>query len=1076
MHLIQSEVLANDVISDILARDCVLWITTKELQSDSDIDILLHLIDAPWRAVFIESSSGYFGRALAENAQKAVAPSITNGFSHLIASDPLSLTLQRHSKPLFFLNGREDLPGLESDKLSTRSTDRRRLNMTARLRDLEPRRVIVIGENPDLALDELSDLWNDEFRSYISIVSTDKIDMKRSIENFSVSTNIKFINWITVTVREFSKKLSARLDSLIATSNIFVNVKLPGDLYIEVDLKKAEFSEAPLQDLCDFIKISDTLPLLPEDLKEDEFELFFSRRGVGWRSYAAGLPWIPDLAPQKKFLKGLENQLADVPGSVHVYSIVSETGAGGTTQARMLAFVAARAGFPTFVLKQESQLPNAIELTSFFFRALREVSNQALGAGHIEVGEPVWVLVLDVQHAEKSSDELERLCGEFMRSGRKLSIVKVTAPNRPLDLPKSIPNTELAFIRHSLEVDQVSHLGKHLNSFLCRFGKDKTDDEWRRFWKAHSPELNSGVASFWITLDFWLRGFLDIGVSVQSWIMTQFKALSSTEIQHAIMEIASLAIERKATPERLLSPQVTPNYPWSYTLGSVCSESPGLGLMEGESFQNGRVWVIAHDLLARYLINGIWNDRLLCEKLNLPLYEDSIALRLAMIAKLAARTAIGETHSRSFAVSLAMNILKLDETSGNPEFFKHWNTVLSILDNVPQEVKHSSRSFNHHLAISKRRVTQDDLFQIDDNAKKSLLNKAAISVEFALDNIDPMPEDETNLNLLNTLSLIYQDLSEIERTNGEPKKLALLMDKCNEVTNRALNENPNSPYVLETVAKNLLRQGMAGQNSDERIESAAKALSFVFQASQLDSAYTRRMKLGQLAAQALKILRDDKAVTKIDNLCARGVSYGYIAKAWRSLPISTSQASLLLDDIDAELATPAIEILRSSPARDWLLVRILYDLVVIAEPKNYQEQLHLLDELSGTKGYQLSLQQVLERAILLMIAGQHKQADAEFKWLRPKVKESQISVFVPNRLRWLVSSENMMRVICTGQVVDSAASVRGMARVKELSNIWAPYNPQEFGKSRMGPNENFKCQVTFGAMGPFLKPVENTTK
>jgi hypothetical protein len=41
-----------------------------------------------------------------------------------------------------------------------------------------------------------------------------------------------------------------------------------------------------------------------------------------------------------------------------------------------------------------------------------------------------------------------------------------------------------------------------------------------------------------------------------------------------------------------------------------------------------------------------------------------------------------------------------------------------------------------------------------------------------------------------------------------------------------------------------------------------------------------------------------------------------------------------------------------------------------------------------------------------------------------------------------------------------------------LGGIQAPYTAQEFGKPRFAAGELFKCQVTFSAMGPFLKPAE----
>jgi hypothetical protein len=178
--------------------------------------------------------------------------------------------------------------------------------------------------------------------------------------------------------------------------------------------------------------------------------------------------------------------------------------------------------------------------------------------------------------------------------------------------------------------------------------------------------------------------------------------------------------------------------------------------------------------------------------------------------------------------------------------------------------------------------------------------------------------------------------------------------------------------------------------------------------------------------------------------------------------------------VDAESAFSAIQVLRLAPERNWLLVRLLYDLTVIASPSDFAAQLRLLDELASTKGYQLSLQQVLERAVLLFSAGQHKQAVEEFKWLRPRVKEAQVVVFVPPRLRWLLTPDKSTRAVCTARVIDSSASARNMAQVRELGQAQAPFNPQEFGKSRMAPGEQIKCQVTFAAMGPFLKPVDGS--
>lgn len=1075
MHLVEGATINDEVLSDIVARDCVLWLTAEPLTNGSDLDPYIGLVRGPWRAVYVETTSSDFAAALEEQGLGSNTTDSSGAFSHLIASDPLSLVLQRRAKPIFFLNGRSDRSGIEGPDLPSRSAVRRRLNMTARLRDLEPRRVIVVGDSPMRAVEDLVDLWDSELRSMLTLVTVDSAALDEAARSLEQTTKLSVVQWISQSAFDFAATLASRLVQLAVDTSLVVAVQLPGGKFVNADLASAELVEQPIADICEFIRLKDTLSVSPDDLRDEEFRGFFTRGDFSWRPYAAGLPWLLDQAAEKELLKRLHRQLADPPGGVQVLSVVSESGAGGTTQARALAYAAARAGFPVLLAKQESETPSALELTNFLFRAVGVVAGQAAAVGYESSGEPLWLLVLDVQHAGRGFEELERLCADLVRSGRRVALLKVVSAEAPLEPPESIPHTELAYVGHNLELDEVTDLGRHLNIFLRNFGKEKAPEEWVNFWQSHRPDLDTGIASFWIALEFWLAGFLALGESIQSWVLRQFKALSGgPEVQRGLMEIAAFSVERKSTPERLLRPLSSPKLPWSFALETARHESPGLGLLQAMSFPYGRVWGISHDVLARYLLNGIWNDRLLCEQISIQPYEDSVALRLGMIAEVCKRASTGETFARPFAIALATHVLKLDEQHGNAEFFKHWQQVISILESVPQTVRLSSRTFNHHLAISRRRITQGELFQIDDKEKKTLLLRAARDVEFALDQIDATQDDESNLNLLNTLALIYQDLAELERSvSGNREELARLLAKSDEITNRALKENPNSPYVLETAAKNLLRQTSSAGEDGDRVESAAKALSFVFQASRLDTAFARRMKLGQLAAQALRSLRDKKAVDAIERLCAQGSPYGYIAKAWCSLPVADDdEASLLLDSIDVGLATKAIETLNASPVRDWLLVRLLYDLVVIAHEKDFSMQLGLLDELAATRGYQLSLQQVLERAVLLYFAGQHKQANNEFQWLRPRVKESQVVVFVPQRLRWLLTPDRSARANCTAQVVDSSASARGMAKVKELGWAWAPFNLQEFGKSRMAPNEQFKCQVTFAAMGPFLKPID----
>lgn len=1072
MNVVFADSLNDETLSDIVARDAVLWLTDPEPLAEPENTSIASLMRGPWRAVFVESTSSDLATALSQQTVNLENQHI--GSSHVIASDPSSIVLQRRAQPVFFLNGLSDRKGAEGSSLSKNSALRRRFNMTARLRSLEPRRIVVLGAHPVAAITEIADLWDSEFRALITIVSVDPSTSKDVADCLAQATDLAAIHWITESARDFATVISSRLQELAEDARILVSAQLPGGQVFNVDLAQAEAQEQPLSDSCEFVRLRDTLPVSEQDLSLEEFRQFFARSEPAWRAYAAGLPWTPDRMPEQELLIGLRRQLTEPPGSVQVFSVVSEPGAGGTTQARSLAFTAAKAGFPPIFVKQHSDIPSALELANFLFRATQQLVETAGRSLMTDLGGPVWLLVLDVQHIGRGTEDFQRLCAELTRSGRRVAILTVVPSEAPLSLPDSIVHKELIYVGHDLEFDDVSSLGRHLNAYLRHFGGAKSADEWRNFWQAHRPDIDTGSASFWIALEFWLAGYLNLGESIQSWVLRQFKSLSAeAQVKKGLLEIAAFSVERRAIPERLLGDLQSPRLPWSIALGSGRREAPGLGLVQSDAVPYGRVWAIAHDVLARYLLNGVWNDRPLCEQLALAKTEDPVALRLSLIEGVSASVSMGESFAHPFAVALATHVLKLEERVGNAEFFPHWRRVLAILGRVPDSVRLNSRAFNHHVAISRRRITQGDLFQLTMDEKTSLLHQGVREVEFALEQIDATPDDESDLNLLNTLALLYQDLARLERGPvGNKEKLAHYLAKSEEVTNRALKENPNSPYVLETAAKNLLRQRLDMADESQRVEFAAKALSFVFQASRLDSAAFRRMSLGLLASEALRALRVPEAKAAVERLCELGSPYGYIAKAWRALPIADDdEATLLLDKIDPILAGEVVAVLNEAPERDWLLVRLQYDLIVIATPHDFQAQLRLLDELSTTRGYQLSLQQCLEQAVLLHIEGQHKAATEAYRKLRPRIKAAQVVVFVPPRLRWLLTPDKTLRATCTARVVDSVGDTRGMAKVTELSGTLAPFNAQEFDKARMAPNEQFKCQVTFAAMGPFLKPV-----
>jgi hypothetical protein len=945
---------------------------------------------------------------------------------------------------------------------------RRRLNMVASLKELEARRIIIVGTNPMASVDEITDLWDTEFRALITVVSENIEQAEEVSAAVTDNTDLEAINWLRQAPAEFARELYQRALVVGSHKNLLARTKLPSGKTYDFDLSRADLSGNSITDLCDFITVRDTLPVAPQDLTEQEFREFFTRSDANWRPYSAGLPWLPDTDIKLPLLQGLSQGLSSSEGSIQIFSIAAEPGAGGTTLARAFAFDAARAGYPVLLAKQRSEPPSALELSSFLFRA---VSLMQSTIEPDEFQEPVWLFVLDVEHFDRGIDEFWRFVADLTRSRRKIVILKVVNSDAPLQVNRNIDHAELAYLNHDLSLENVESLGAHLNIFLRHVGEEKTQSEWRAFWEAHRPDMDTSIASFWIALEFWLAGYLELGESIQGWALKQFKNLDATdEIKRGILEVASLSIERRALPERLLQPLARPRLPWYQVLDDARRLSPGLGLVQSQAVPYGRVWAIAHDVLARYLINGVWNDRNLCHQLNLDNAQDPVSFRLELIARMAVRPSLGESFARPLAIALASQVLKLDEKSGNGEFFAYWRRVLSILEQVPNSVAKTSRTFNHHLAISRRRVTQGEIFRVSNDEKITLLLRAVKETTFALEGIQESAGDETDLNLLNTLALLYQDLATIERSHsGDRQKIVEYLMKSDEMTRRALRENPSNPYVLETAAKNLLRQEFDG-NQNEIVKAAAEALAYVFKASALESAQVRKIQLGKLAIEALKALQSHTAQTTIDNLCNQGNSFGFVAKAWRALPMGTELDAISWNSISQKQAAEALTSLRESPQRDWLLVQLQYDLEVLAAPLEFARQLALLDELSDMSGYRLSLQQRLERSVLLYQQGRHKIATVEFTAVRRDAQQAgSVILVVPDRLRWLLTTDRTRRAVCSARVVDSSSG-RPTAQVTEMAGTRAPFTPQEFSKQQMAPNEVFKCQVNFSAMGPFLKP------
>ncbi|HEY6152844.1 MAG TPA: hypothetical protein VIW07_03800 [Candidatus Udaeobacter sp.] len=1068
---IEREQIPEFLIQALANRDAALWVGSNVDDSEKLTPELAALMGLPWKLVLSESSSASLCDMLDKHGTEQKL-NRKRGFIHLVSSDPEGTELPPRALPIFLLNGRQN-PHQPSDSrnLGSFSELRRRLNMLNELVAARPRVVVLVSNGSLQPINDFFTLWKENFRTLVVLLSDHEADISRIDNWLREPHSAAAVDHIRTPLVQFIPALVRQISEELPETRLLVRIRDEVGRHRDLDITECDLIERPLLQNYELIQSRDLHLMQPNEIAADDFASFFDRSSNNWKPYAAGLPWRRNDEARKKVLAALGRVATSGSAENCILSIISESGAGGTVFAKMLAFEASTEGYPTLIARPELHQPEALELSRFLHRAYvkstdtpaNEQSSQGEGF------EVPWLIVFDVTHWEGRHTELRTFLKDLTNDGRPAVLLVVNSPFVPAELGRDSRIQQIAWLTHELSLPEAIRLGRHLNRFLEPLGKQKSESDWRRFWEVHRPDhITSSIAHFWIALEFWLKGQLDLGESIQGWLYNSFReAKIDDDVRVLLLEIAALSIERQPMPEGVMPLSPKHRRPYSWLLEDVRSTVPALALLR-EGTGTEKVWAMAHDLLGRYLITSTFFDHAMLEKLALVTATDPVQLRLLLLRRIACRPALGLKAFRALALDFATKILKLD-VGGNEEFVSYWREVLSILSDMPSGVRETSRTFNHHVAISLRRVVKQREFGATLDERKDLLNRAIKHLEYAISELEKGVEGETDLNLYNSLALAYQDLADVEREGGaSAERFAELRAKATEATRSALLEDPSNSYVLETTAKNLIQNGE--HNPQEAAASAAEALSYVYQSVCLERSDLRQSELTRLANRALNLLRLPGGDQQVQRLVEQHNPLGTLAEAWLML----TEGIVDLSEYDLAAMPPrnisnALAVLDYSPEKsNWMLLRFRYDLVATSRPEDFETQLGILDELEGTR-YRMPLQLQLEHAILLHQQGRHTEANRKFRNIRQDLKQFDAIVEVPERLFWLRSGGNGTRRICEAQVVETR-SHKAMAKVRELKDEIVPFVPQEFAVQTMRPGAVFKCSINFGRMGPFLKP------
>lgn len=493
-----SKSISASLVVGLADRDASIWVSGT-VESSEEADAIAAMLRLPWKQVFIEERNPLLVAALQAPDSEALAR--RRGFIHLIDTDPSRIELPARALPVFLLSGLNDQSTAFEQQL-------RELTMLEQLRRSGVRQLAVVGNTATPVTETLDKIWATGFRTRF-VVADDQVDTSEKLKTWLTAKDQRAIgSVIALQISEFASQLVDAFTSSYEDVHLVVRQRNETGTICGVDFTDIDDPERPILDSYDLIKERDLTSADADDLPEDAFNAFFRGELNDWRPFAAGVPWIRDNSAWLTLQAQLRDLDSAGPSANRITYIVSEPGAGATTLARYLAFVAAKAGYPTLVAKGLPFTPDSLPIINFLTRARQRSEDIKSNSSASEVCdvsdsrlyETPWLLVFDRVHWEFRDTELRRFIQELERAGRPVCVLVVTGPVKEQAYFDESRFTQLTNLQHLLHEAETLALGKHINSFLRRYGKERPDWQWRSFQQAHEVRYMEGAAAFWVTL------------------------------------------------------------------------------------------------------------------------------------------------------------------------------------------------------------------------------------------------------------------------------------------------------------------------------------------------------------------------------------------------------------------------------------------------------------------------------------------------------------------------------------------------------------------------------------------------
>ncbi|HEX8486570.1 hypothetical protein [Sphingomonas sp.] len=1038
------------ILTQLDSRDVALWLSGDGASDPENAVVVARL---PWSVVLSDRSDEGFLSGL-EGPEPIDDPLVRRrGLLHIVDTDPADVLLPPRHLAVLLLNGRS---GQRKTGLAAIT---RRLTMLQELRKRSVRQLVVVSSGVFAIPAGLTDLWEDGFRTVVTFVTDDPV-AGEVVNQWRAEHTASSVAVVEASLQQFAEAIQ-REYLLGRDGSLVVRMRNEKGGLRNVDVGRIDDPQRPVLSSFDLIGTDALTPILPEDLTAGEVEGFFADPAGSWRPYAAGLPWQRDPRTWETLRNRLRTLDRTGVEANRILYVSTEPGAGATTFVRDLGWRAAAAGYPTLVARRSPSSPSGLEVSGLLTRLIGADRPQH------EVGrlyEVPCVLIFDQSDWAGRHNELLNFAREIARSGRRVCIVLPMGPQVGIDVLSDSRFVELAILSHRVEAPDALRLGAHLNRFLAPHNSARTSQEWQAFFNASAVQDTRGVAAFWIVLSFWLQRQIDLNETVESRVYRAFRdQTADAELKSALLRIAAFSTVREPLPDELLPD--TDGWPIADRIEDSRKELGVLGLIRVRG-ETSRYWAMAHNLLGRFVINGLFNDYATREALGFASATTSEHLRFMLLREISAQPVLQQAHLREVADAFAISIFKIDPGHGHGSFMIFWREVLDALDQMPRSLRATSRTFLHHCAISRRRIAADgEGFMLSSAERVELLNRATDDLRTAL-RLDASTGGESDINLFNSLAHALHDLAEAQADAGcDEELIRSTRMAAQEATREAYSLNPDNSFVAETYGRALLAQGAA--NEELAAERALEVLALVYGLMDRPGSEPRRNALGRLAERAFSLLLKSGGPEKAD----LGTELGAIAVALARLGagVGRLQGSSLADLPAANRASAAMVLAEPILNGNVQAVKLRYLLICIDRPLDFLLQLNLLQSLSAS-GPAFTPQMQLEMALLMFQLDRANEGDNQFRQLRSLWRRGEHFVEVPQRLHWLLDASGAERRQVRARVATNAEG-RAFAKVSELRGVEAPFRPAEFGQVRLAPGSELAGYISFGHNGPLLRPL-----